>query len=54
MRPVQPGDTIRVVREMVGFEPKGVDRGLLRAKATVVNQQGDFVLAFEKLTLYRQ
>lgn len=45
-RPVFIGDTIHVVKKVIGKEQKGVDRGVVTFETTVLNQHGQTVIIY--------
>jgi acyl dehydratase len=45
-RPVFIGDTIHVVKKVIGKEPKGADRGVVTFETTVLNQAGQTVIIY--------
>jgi 3-hydroxybutyryl-CoA dehydratase len=45
-RPVFIGDTIHVVKKVIGKEPKGADRGVVTFETTVLNQNGETVIIY--------
>ena len=49
VRPVRPGDTLTVRREIIEIRPSKSqpDRGVVRTKTTVTNQDGDLAMSFE-------
>ena len=49
VRPVRPGDTLTVRREIMEIRPSKSqpDRGVVRTKTTVTNQDGDLAMSFE-------
>lgn len=49
VRPVRPGDTLSVRREILEIRPSKSqpDRGVIRTKTTVTNQDGDLAMSFE-------
>ena len=53
--PVQVGDTIRVQCEVIEARlTKAGDRGLVRTRNTVTNQQGQIVLVYQPLRLIKR
>lgn len=50
-RPVRPGDTLRVTREVIGTEPhkKRPEYGIVRTKVTVSNQNDEAVMTLVSL-----
>ena len=46
---VRPGDTLTVRREIIEIRPSKSqpDRGVVRTKTTVTNQDGDLAMSFE-------
>jgi len=51
LRPVRPGDTLTVRREILALTPSQSrpDRGTVKTKTWVRNQDGDVVMTFENL-----
>ena len=49
VRPVRPGDILTVRREIIDIRPSKSqpDRGVIRTKTTVTNQDGDLAMSFE-------
>lgn len=49
VRPVRPGDTLTVRREILEIRPSKSqpDRGVVRTKTSVTNQDGDLAMSFE-------
>lgn len=49
LRPVRPGDTLTVRREILEIRPSKSqpDRGVIRTKTWVTNQDGDLAMSFE-------
>jgi 3-hydroxybutyryl-CoA dehydratase len=45
-RPVFIGDTIHVVKKVIGKEPKGADRGVVTFETIVLNQDGQTVIIY--------
>ncbi len=51
-KPVFAGDTIHVVKKVIGREPKGEGRGLLTFETKVINQNNETVIVYyDKLLL---
>ena len=51
LRPVRPGDTLKARREILAVTPSQSrpDRGTVKTKTWVRNQDGDLVMSFENL-----
>ena len=51
LRPVRPGDTLKARREILAVTPSQSrpDRGTVKTKTWVSNQDGDVVMSFENL-----
>ena len=56
LRPVKPGDVLRVESEVLEVRPseKRPDMGSVRHRNTVFNQQDEPVMRFEPIVLYRR
>lgn len=56
LKPVRPGDTLRVEMEVTESRPSRSkpDRGIMRAAYRYVNQSGDAVLTFNSMHLLRR
>jgi len=56
LKPVRPGDTLRVEMEVTESRPSRSkpDRGIMRAAYRYVNQNGDAVLTFNSMHLLRR
>ncbi len=54
VQPVRIGDTISLEGEILELQTRDAERGLVRSRQTVMNQNGDTVATLEKLTLYRR
>ncbi|PXA84209.1 acyl dehydratase [Nostoc sp. 3335mG] len=56
LRPVKPGDVLRVESEVLEVRPseKRPDMGSVRHRNTVFNQQNEPVMRFEPIVLYRR
>lgn len=56
LRPVRPGDTIRVVSEILDLKPSASkpDRGACRIRQTTFNQKGEEVLVMETVVLLKR
>ena len=56
LRPVRPGDTLRVVTDLVELRPSASkpDRGSVTLRHTTSNQQGEVVLTMDALVIVRK
>jgi 3-hydroxybutyryl-CoA dehydratase len=52
-RPVFIGDTIHVVKKVIGREPKGAGRGVVAFETSVLNQNGEPVLVYTDKVLVK-
>jgi 3-hydroxybutyryl-CoA dehydratase len=52
-RPVFIGDTIHVVKKVIGREQKGAGRGVVTFETTVLNQNGEPVLVYSDKVLVK-
>jgi len=55
-RPVRPGDTLRVVSDIVELRPSASkpDRGLVRLRQVTINQRGEHVMEQESLVFLKK
>jgi acyl dehydratase len=55
-RPVRPGDTIKVVTDIVELRPSASkpDRGLARIRQVTINQRGEHVMEQEALVFLKR
>lgn len=51
LRPVRPGDTLHILREIVSVKPSssGLDRGMISMRMTITNQDDVEVMSFVNL-----
>ncbi len=56
LRPVRPGDTLRVVTEFLKLQPSGSrpDRGTVTIRHTTTNQHGEVVLTMDTRVIVRR
>jgi len=56
LRPVRPGDTLRVVTELLELRPSASkpDRGSAKMRHTTTNQRGETVLTMDALVIVRR
>jgi acyl dehydratase len=56
LRPVRPGDTLRVTTELLELRPSASrpDRGTVRIRHTTSNQRGETVLTMDTLVIVRR
>ncbi|MGN6123399.1 MAG: MaoC family dehydratase [Sphingomonas oligoaromativorans] len=56
LRPVHPGDVLRLEAEIIETRPSGSrpDMGSVRSRNTVYNQKDEPVMRFEPIVLYRR
>ena len=54
LRPVYPGDSVRVRKRVVQSEAKDPRRGLVRFESTVENQHGQLVLSYCDTVLFKR